>query len=153
MYCWTSVSQTSTDCLGLANSYHHLRVFCLFIKARWPTVSSYLSCQHFNAHEYLECCTPISYLLYIYPRMKLAYCILLISLFRQTCQEKVVKTSVVSGSGRPETQVKIAAQIWRPGQSISVCRWEVLLKFEVGDEACLRFPAEWTFNCTYNYIL
>lgn len=101
--CWTSGSQMLTDYLGLANSYHHLRMFCLFIKAWWPTVSSNLFCQHFNVHEYLECCTLISYLLHIYPRMKLAYCILLISLFRQICQEKIVNTSVVSGSGRPET--------------------------------------------------
>lgn len=103
MNCWTSGSQALTDYLGLANSYHHLRVFCLFIKAGWPTVSPYLFYQHFNVHEYLEYCTLISDLLHIYSRMKLAYCILLISLFRQTCQEKIVDTSAVSGSGRPET--------------------------------------------------
>lgn len=100
----------------LANSCHHLRVLCLFIKVGWPTVSSYLFCQHFNVHEYLECWTLISYLLHIYPRMKLAYCILLSSLFRQTCQEKIGNTSVFSGTGRPETP--------------NLCTWKLLLRHE-----------------------
>lgn len=114
--CCVSSSQTLTECLALANSYRCLRIFCLFIKAGWPVVSSYLFCQAFSVCEYLVWCTFWSCLLHIHSGMKLAYYTILILLCRQTRQETIVNWH----------------QCFWFGETLgsALCRWKLLPRHE-----------------------
>lgn len=88
--CCASSYQTLTDCFALAKGYLCLRAFRLFMKARWPTVLSYVFCQPLNVCKCLLQCTFRSFLLHIHSGMKLAHYNLLISLGRQMCQETII---------------------------------------------------------------
>lgn len=110
--CCVSTSQTLTNCFALANSYHCLRVFCLFIKAGWPRVASNLFCQPFNVPEvYIW-----KLLAAIHSGMKLAYYTLLISLCRQMCQKTIVNQEQCSW-------------FWEKLDS-ALCRWKLLRRGE-----------------------